>query len=235
MVKSEGGQRESDGVVVPHGGGRPPGGKGPDFDRARGGGKRKGMAGTARSNYPGGQPRPVDNVRRLQRKLWAAAKQSPERRFHALFDRVYRGDVLVEAWKRVRANRGAAGVDRQTLEQVQEYGVERLLDEIARDLRSGRYRPAPARRVEIPKPDGGRRPLGIPTVRDRVVQQAARIVLEPIFEVDFCDASYGFRPKRSATGAMELLPISATSSEASIMTSCWAWSRRGCRTGGCSS
>jgi RNA-directed DNA polymerase len=163
------------------------------------------MAGTARSNYPGGQPRPVDNVRRLQRKLWAAAKQSPERRFHALFDRVYRGDVLVEAWKRVRANRGAAGVDRQTLEQVQEYGVERLLDEIARDLRSGRYRPAPARRVEIPKPDGGRRPLGIPTVRDRVVQQAARIVLEPIFEVDFCDASYGFRPKRSATGAMELL------------------------------
>jgi len=104
-------------------------------------------------------------VRRLQRKLWAAAKQSPERRFHALFDRVYRGDVLVEAWRRVRANRGAAGIDRQTLEQVQVYGVERLLGEIAGDLREGRYRPVPARRVEIPKGDGGKRPLGIPTDR----------------------------------------------------------------------
>jgi RNA-directed DNA polymerase len=160
------------------------------------------MAGTARSNYPDGSP-PIDNVRRLQRKLWAAAKQSPERRFHALFDRIYRGDVLVEAWRRVRANRGAAGVDRQTLEQVEGYGVQRMLDEIARDLREGRYCPAPARRVEIPKPDGGRRPLGIPTVRDRVVQQAAKIVLEPIFEADFVDASFGFRPRRSATQAME--------------------------------
>jgi len=168
------------------------------------------MTGIARSNDPG-RTSPadtivkIDNVRRLQRKLWAAAKQSEERRFHALFDRVHRGDVLVEAWKRVRANRGAAGVDRQTLEQVQECGVERLLDEIARDLREGRYRPAPARRVEIPRPDGGRRALGIPTVRDRVVQQAVKIVLEPIFEADFCDASYGFRPKRSATQAMEQL------------------------------
>jgi len=162
------------------------------------------MTGTARSNNPGGTP-PIDNVRRLQRKLWAAAKQSPERRFHALFDRVHRGDVLVEAWRRVRANRGAAGVDRQTLEQVQEYGVDRLLGELSRDLREGRYRPSPVRRVEIPKADGGRRGLGIPTVRDRVTQQAAKIVLEPIFEADFCDASYGFRPRRSATGAMERL------------------------------
>lgn len=205
MVKSEGGQRESDGVVVPLiGGMNPPGGKGPDFDHARGEGKYQGMTGTARSNSPGGTP-PIDNVRQLQRKLWAAAKQSPERRFHALFDRVHRGDVLVEAWKRVRANRGAAGVDRQTLEQVQEYGVERMLDELARDLREGRYRPAPARRVEIPKSDGGRRALGIPTVRDRVVQQATKIVLEPIFEADFTDASFGFRPRRSATQAMEQL------------------------------
>lgn len=205
MVKSEGEQRKSDGAVVPVIGARDAsGGKGPDFDRACGGGKRKGMAGTARSNYPGGTS-PIDNVRRLQRKLWAAAKQSAERRFHALFDRVHRGDVLVDAWKRVRANRGAAGVDRQTLEQVQEYGVERMLDELARDLREGRYRPAPARRVEIPKSDGGRRALGIPTVRDRVVQQAMKIVLEPIFEADFTDASYGFRPKRSATQAMEQL------------------------------
>jgi len=162
------------------------------------------MTGTARSNNPGGTS-PIDNVRRLQRKLWAAAKQSPERRFHALFDRVHRGDVLMEAWKRVRANRGAAGVDRQTLEQVQEYGVDRMLRELSRDLQQGRYRPSPVRRVEIPKADGGRRGLGIPTVRDRVTQQATKIVLEPIFEADFCDASYGFRPRRSATGAMEQL------------------------------
>ena len=203
MVKSEGEQRESDGVVVPRAVQvRAVSGKGPDFDHARGGGKRKGMAGTARSNYPDGI-RPIDNVRRLQRKLWAAAKQSEERRFHALFDRVHRADVLWEAWKRVRANRGAAGVDRLTLEQVEGYGVQRMLDELARDLREGRYRPAPARRVEIPKSDGGRRPLGIPTVRDRVAQQAAKLVLEPIFEADFVDASFGFRPRRSATQAME--------------------------------
>lgn len=205
MVKSEGGQRESDGVVVPViGVMNAPGGKGPDFGHASGGGKRKGMAGTARSNYPDRIP-PVDNVRRLQRKLWAAAKQSEDRRFHALFDRVCRGDVLQEAWRRVLSNRGVAGVDRQTLDDVQDYGVDRMLRELSQDLREGRYRPAPVRRVEIPKPDGGRRPLGIPTVCDRVAQQAARLVLEPIFEADFVDASYGFRPKRSATAAMEQL------------------------------
>jgi RNA-directed DNA polymerase len=205
MVKSEGGQRESDGVVVPViGVMNAPGGKGPDFGHASCGGKRKGMAGTARSNYPDRTPS-VDNVRKLQRKLWAAAKQSEDRRFHALFDRVCRGDVLQEAWRRVLRNRGAAGVDRQSLEDVQGYGVDRMLRELSLDLREGRYRPAPARRVEIPKPDGGRRPLGIPTIRDRVAQQAARLVLEPIFEADFVDASYGFRPKRSATAAMEQL------------------------------
>jgi RNA-directed DNA polymerase len=205
MVKSEGGQRESDGVVVPLiGVSNAPGGKGPDFGHASGGGKRKGMAGAARSNYPDPTPR-IDNVRKLQRKLWAAAKQSEGRRFHALFDRVCRGDVLQEAWRRVLSNRGAAGVDRQSLQDVQDYGVDRMLRELSRDLREGRYRPAPARRVEIPKPDGGRRPLGIPTVRDRVAQQAVKIVLEPIFEADFCESSYGFRPKRSATQAMEQL------------------------------
>jgi RNA-directed DNA polymerase len=190
-----------------------PGGKGPHFDHAGGEGKRQGMTGTARSNNPG-RPQPVDpgrwrvlppvgKVRELQRKLWAAAKQSPQRRFHALYDRVHRGDVLWEAWERVQRNRGAAGVDRITLDAVEEYGVERMLDELARDLRAGVYRPAPVRRVEIPKPDGGRRPLGIPTVRDRVAQQAAKLVLEPIFEADFLSVSYGFRPKRSATQAME--------------------------------
>jgi RNA-directed DNA polymerase len=146
------------------------------------------------------------NVRGLQRRLWAAARQSPERRFHALYDRVHRGDVLWEARERVRANRGAAGVDRVTLAYVQEeYGVHRLLAELQASLREGTYRPAPARRVEIPKPDGSKRPLGIPTVRDRVARQAAKIVLEPVFEADFLPCSYGFRPGRSATQAMERL------------------------------
>jgi RNA-directed DNA polymerase len=175
------------------------------------------MTGTARSNDPGGQPGPVDaevrlrpnlgKVRELQRRLWAAAKQSSGRRFHALYDRIYRDDVLVEAWERVKANRGAAGVDRVTLAVVEDYGVDRMLRELRDDLRVGRYRPAPARRVDIPKPDGGRRPLGIPTVRDRVAQAAAKLVLEPIFEADFSSVSYGFRPKRSATQAMERLRV----------------------------
>jgi RNA-directed DNA polymerase len=170
------------------------------------------MAGTARSNDPGGSSPAVlpwestVKVRQLQRKLWAAAKQSPERRFHALYDRIHRGDVLWEAWERVRKNRGAAGVDRVTLAYVEEvYGVPRLLGELQAGLRAGTYCPAPARRVDIPKPQGGKRPLGIPSVRDRVAQQAAKIVLEPIFEADFLPCSYGFRPKRSATQAMERL------------------------------
>src|SRR5439155_2905909 len=115
------------------------------------------------------------DVRELQRRLWACAKRSPERRFHALYDRVCRGDVLREAWRRVRKNRGVAGVDALTLAAVEEYGVERLLGELQCALRQGSYRPAPVRRVAISKPDGGKRPLGIPTVCDRVVQQAARM------------------------------------------------------------
>jgi RNA-directed DNA polymerase len=215
MVKSGGGQRESEGAVVPGIGVQhnAPGGKGPHFDHAGNEVTRQGMAGTARPNLPGGPPPAVlegqksfGNVRRLQRRLWTAAKQSEERRFHALYDRVYRGDVLWEAWERVKANRGAAGVDRVTLAYVEEeYGVRRMLAGLQADLRAGTYRPAPARRVEIPKPDGSKRPLGIPTVRDRVAQQAAKLVLEPIFEADFLPCSYGFRPKRSATQAMERL------------------------------
>jgi RNA-directed DNA polymerase len=142
------------------------------------------------------------DVQRLQRTLWACAKRSPERRFHALYDRIWRGDVLREAWRRVRSNRGAAGVDRLTLAAVEEYGVERMLGELQRALHQGRYRPAPVRRVAIAKPDGGSRPLGIPTVCDRVVQQATRLVLEPIFEADFLSVAYGFRPRRSALDAL---------------------------------
>ena len=148
------------------------------------------------------------DVRELQRTLYACAKRSPERRFHALFDRVCRSDVLREAWKRVKGNRGAAGVDRMTLAEIEAYGVERMLGELQAALRDGSYRPAPVRRVTIAKPDGGRRPLGIPTVRDRVVQQATRLIMEPIFEADFLSVSYGFRPKRSATDAAERIRIS---------------------------
>jgi RNA-directed DNA polymerase len=223
MVKAGGGQRESEGAVVPVIGVQhnAPGGKGPRFDHACNEVTRQGMAGTARSNHPGGPepavlggaspaigPASSGNVRRLQRRLWAAAKQSPERRFHALHDRIHRGDVLWEAWDRVKANRGAAGVDRVTLAYVEnEYGAQRLVAELQADLRAGTYRPAAARRVDIPKPDGSKRPLGIPVVRDRVAQQAAKIVLEPVFEADFVPCSYGFRPKRPATQAMERLRV----------------------------
>jgi RNA-directed DNA polymerase len=144
-------------------------------------------------------------VRELRNALWAAAKQSSGRRFHALYDRIYRGEVLWEAWERVKRNKGAAGVDKVTLVAVEEYGVDRMLCELRRDLREGVYRPSPARRVEIPKPQGGKRPLGIPTVRDRVAQTAAKLVLEPIWEADFLPCSYGFRPKRSAVMAKERL------------------------------
>jgi RNA-directed DNA polymerase len=124
----------------------------------------------------------MNNVRELQHRLYAAAKRSPERRFHALYDRIFRSDVLEEAWRRVRANRGAAGVDRETLADVEGYGVERMLQDLQDALRTGRYHPQPVRRRVIPKSDGGVRPLGIPTVRDRVAQQAAKLVLEPMFE-----------------------------------------------------
>jgi RNA-directed DNA polymerase len=147
------------------------------------------------------------DVRELQRTLWACAKRSPERRFHALYDRICRSDVLREAWRRVRRSRGAAGVDAVTLAEVEAYGVERMLGELQRALGQGSYRPAPVRRMAIPKPDGGARPLGIPTVCDRVCQQATRLVLEPIFEADFLSVSYGFRPKRSALRALERIRV----------------------------
>jgi group II intron reverse transcriptase/maturase len=180
------------------------GGKGPWGGHADGAGKREGMAGTTGPNDPGGG-RPREEVRRLQRKLWAAAKRAPGRRFHALFDHIWRDDVLREAWKRVRQNRGAAGVDRQSLLDVEQYGVERFLEELGAALRAGTYRPTVVRRQYIPKADGKKRPLGIPTVRDRVAQMSAKLMLEPIFEADFLPCSYGFRPKRSATMALETL------------------------------
>jgi RNA-directed DNA polymerase len=179
------------------------GGKGPCGDQARIGGKREGMGGQCRSNYPGEET--PDKVRRLQERLWKAAKHNPKRRFHALFDRIHRGDVLWEAWRRVKQNHGSAGVDRETIADVEKQGEERFLEELRELLRRGEYRPAAVLRRYILKVDGRKRPLGIPTVRDRVVQAAAKIVLEPIFEADFKPCSFGFRPGRGATQALETL------------------------------
>ena len=147
-----------------------------------------------------------DRVRALQHALYRAAKADPDRRFHALFDKVHRRDVLDRAWEDVRRNRGAAGIDRVSLADAEEYGVSRLLGELAAELRERRYRPLPARRVFIPKPGTAeKRPLSIPAVRDRVVQAAAKIVLEPVFEADFLPCSFGFRPRRSAHDALQVL------------------------------
>jgi RNA-directed DNA polymerase len=148
-----------------------------------------------------------DNVRELQRTLYRAAKTDPQRRFHALHDKVVRGDVLERAWGQVRRNRGAAGIDGATIADVERYGVDRLLGELARDIKDGSYRPLAARRVFIPKPGrpDERRPLSIPTVRDRIVQAAVRIVLEPIFEAGFQPCSFGFRPRRAAHDALQVL------------------------------
>ena len=147
-----------------------------------------------------------DTVRELQRTLYRAAKADPGRRFHALYDKVYRRDVLERAWELVRANRGAAGIDRQTIADVEQYGVAELLDELAADLKDGSYRPWPARRVFIPKPGSSeRRPLSIPRVRDRIVQAATKTVIEPIFEADFLPCSFGFRPRRSQHDALQVL------------------------------
>jgi RNA-directed DNA polymerase len=148
----------------------------------------------------------LDPVRALQHALYRSAKADPGRRFHALRDKVYRRDVLWRAWVVVRRNNGAPGIDAITLAEVEEYGVDRLLAGLAEDLRNGRWRPLPARRVFIPKPGTAeQRPLSIPSVRDRIVQAALKIVLEPIFEADFLPCSFGFRPKRSAHDALQVL------------------------------
>lgn len=148
------------------------------------------------------QQHPLEKSRDLQRRLYLAAKRSRSRRFHALYDRIVRPDVLWRAWVEVRANRGRSGADGVSIEDVERHGVENFLGELAADLKAQRYRPQPVLRVEIPKPDGRKRPLGIPTVRDRVVQQACKIVIEPIFEANFLPCSYGYRPRRSAGQAV---------------------------------
>jgi len=148
---------------------------------------------------------PHDRSRELQRKLYLEAKRCRNRRFHALYDRIFRPDILRQAWEEVRRNGGSAGQDGVTIEDVEREGVEQFLGQIEQDLKAGTYRPKPVLRVYIPKADGRQRPLGIPTVCDRVVQQACKVVIEPIFEANFRDNSYGFRPKRSAQQAVTVV------------------------------
>jgi group II intron reverse transcriptase/maturase len=156
----------------------------------------------------------VDPVRALQRVLYRSAKQHPKRRFHALYDKVARSDILWEAWVGVATNGGAPGVDGVSIDAIRDGGVEGVrafLDGLAAELREKRYRPQPLRRVRIPKPGkpGEFRPLGIPAIRDRVIMAAAKIVLEPVFEADFSPVSFGFRPKRSTHDALEVIRVEA--------------------------
>lgn len=143
-----------------------------------------------------------ESVRELQKKLYLKAKGEAEFRFYALYDKTYRMDFLWESYRRVKANGGKPGVDGQTFEEIEEQGVENYLRELQAELKEMRYKPSPVLRVYIPKPNGDKRPLGIPTIRDRVVQGSFKLVMEPIFEADFTDRSFGFRPKKDAHDAI---------------------------------
>lgn len=145
----------------------------------------------------------IDKVQELQRKLYLSAKKSNNRRFHVLYDKIYREDVLMKAWKQVKSNGGSAGIDKISIKYIEEHGIENFLKEIKNELMNGTYNAKPVKRVEISKGNGKTRPLGIPIVKDRVIQSAAKIMIEPIFEADFYDESYGFRPKRNAHQALE--------------------------------
>jgi RNA-directed DNA polymerase len=142
-------------------------------------------------------------LRMLQRKLYQKAKEEPNYRFYLLYDKMWREDILLHAYELVKANKGAPGVDGQTLDRIESEGLEKWLEGIRNELHAKTYQPQAVRRVMIPKPGGGERPLGIPTIRDRVVQTAAKLLLEPIFEADFDPNAYGYRPKRSAQDAIQ--------------------------------
>ena len=147
-----------------------------------------------------------DTIRTLQRKLYMKAKQQPAYRFYALYDKLYRADILSHAWRLVKANKGSPGIDGVSFEAIENaVGVDGYLLALGRELQDKTYRASPVRRVLIPKADGSQRPLGIPTIRDRVAQMALKLVMEPIFEADFCEHSYGFRPKKSAHDAIDTI------------------------------
>ena len=179
--------------VLPRKPGNAGGGKGPWF---------KGDAGRSEGEEIGVSLRTPESVWKLQGALHAKAKGEPSYRFYSLYDKIHRKDVLLHAWNCCRANGGGAGVDGQSFEQIEAWGLEGWLGELAEEIRKKTYRVQAVRRVWIPKPDGKQRPLGIPTIRDRVVQMAAVIVLEPIFEADLAEEQYGYRPGRSAHGAV---------------------------------
>ena len=141
-------------------------------------------------------------IRELQIKLYRKAKNEPGNRFYMLYDKIWREDIPAHAYELARANKGAPGVDGQTFAQIESAGLEEWLSGIRQELRNKTYQPQPVRRVMIPKPGGGERPLGIPTIRDRVVQTAAKLVLDPVFEADLEPSAYGYRPKRSAQDAI---------------------------------
>jgi len=173
----------------------PRGGKGPDFWHACKAGDGHREIGVSLAT--------PDKIRNLRRKLYLKAKQEPAFRFYQLYDKVYRADVLQHAYALCKANGGATGVDGVTFDDIESAGLAEWLGRLGKELHDKTYRPDPVRRVMIPKPGGGERPLGIPTVRDRVAQTAAVLVLEPIFEADFADEAYGYRPRRSALDAVK--------------------------------
>src|SRR5512147_2377525 len=146
-----------------------------------------------------------ENIRALQRKLYVKAKAEPEFRFYLLYDKIHREDILRHAYQRAKSRDGSPGVDGMTFGKIEATGVASWISGLQEELREKRYKPQPVRRVMIPKAGGGERPLGIPTIRDRVVQTAAKLVLEPIFEADLSFRAFGYRPKRSALDAIKVV------------------------------
>ena len=162
-----------------------------------------GVLGRSKGEVIGDEPGNTNEDPDAAEKAVSESEAEPNYRFYLLYDKIYREDVLAHAYELAKSNKGAPGVDDQTFEQIESQGLKEWLDGIGKELRAKTYKPQPVRRVMIPKPGGGKRPLGIPSVTDRVVQTAAKLILEPIFEADFDPDAYGYRPKRSAQDAIQ--------------------------------